>query len=94
MQINEDVGNEYKEVLEEVVRVRSQRKKLYGDSYSEMDSLGHAYHAQNKIKRLMFNIKSGNKNYESAKDNALDIINYMLFFLIMLEKEKRTGAKQ
>jgi hypothetical protein len=27
------------------------------------------------------------KKYESAKDNALDVINYMIFFLILLDIE-------
>jgi hypothetical protein len=88
-------GKEYAEVLTKVLEIRKKRRSLYGDSYQEMESLGHYYHAFNKIKRLkvqlMSELKTGNinsSNYEKIEDNAIDIINYMIFFLIMREKEK------
>lgn len=88
-----EIGEDYAKVLQEIFDIRKKRRVLYGDTYIEMPSIGHYYHAFNKMKRLKYNIESGNKidankKYESAKDNAIDIINYIIFYLIMIEKEK------
>lgn len=93
MNINsKDIGEDYAKILQEVIEIRKKRRSLYGDTYVEMPSSGQFWHCFNKIKRLRYNIEKINQNsskkYESAKDNALDVINYMIFFLIMLEKEK------
>jgi len=92
MNIFNGVGEDYAKVLQEVIEIRKKRRSLYGDTYVEMPSVGQFWHCFNKIKRLRYNIENLNtsdKKYESAKDNAIDVINYMIFFLIMLEKEKQ-----
>ena len=97
---DEDVGKEYLNILNKIFEIRKKRKSLYGDSYNEMPSEGHFWHCFNKIKRLRVQLdaekKSGNVNvlnYEKIEDNAVDIINYMLFFLIMREKEAQYESK-
>lgn len=90
----EELGKDYSETLNKILEIRKQRRTLYGDSYNEMQSLGHYFHALNKLKRLqvqlMKELKSSEvntNNYEKIEDNAIDIINYMIFFLIMRNKE-------
>ncbi len=92
--IQEQVGEEYYNVVKDIFSIRSKRRELYGDTFNEMPSVGHFWHAFNKLKRLRYNIEFGNaipshKKYESAKDNAIDVINYMIFFLIMIEEEHK-----
>ena len=55
-----------------------------------MPAVGHYWHSFNKMKRLRVQLDAENKtgnintlNYEKIEDNAIDIINYMIFFLIM-----------
>ena len=89
-----DFGEEYISVLWSILEIRKARRSLYGDTFKEMPSLGHYYHAFNKMHRLQMQLtnelKSGKvntKNYEKIEDNAIDIINYLIFFLITRRME-------
>jgi len=88
--------DDYQKIIEKILKIRKERKSLYGDSYNEMESLGHYFHAFNKFKRLrhqldleLNHINLAN-NYEKVDDNVIDIINYLIFFLIMREKEAKS----
>ena len=98
---DEDVSKEYLEILQKIVNIRIKRRSLYGDSHTEMPAVGHYWHSFNKMKRLRVQLDAENKtgnintlNYEKIEDNAIDIINYMIFFLIMREKEQNESMEK
>lgn len=89
--VRELAGEEYLNNLFEAVNVRIDRRKKYGDSYRDMDSLGHYYHAYNKFHRLNTQLESDDTSqefYEKIDDNIIDIINYLVFMLVQRKREK------
>lgn len=79
----EQVGKEYLEALEAVLKIREERRKMYGDSF-----LTDEY-------SLLFNIIDGKRKrfsilpadqVEKKKDEIIDIINYYVFILAKLNR--------
>jgi hypothetical protein len=91
----DELGEFYAKAFSKILAIRKQRRSLYGDSYEEAPSICHYWHAFNKLKRLQTQLKieqengKENTNYEKIEDNAIDIINYMIFFLALREKEAK-----
>lgn len=71
----------YLEALQEVFKIRLNRKPLYGDSWKEDSDFEILVQIKNKIGRLEKRIKSEIKEYENEIDCLIDIINYSLFLL-------------
>ena len=89
-----EFGKEYLEALEEMLKIRKQKRIVYGDVFLTDDLLFLKYQAENKLKRLTAQMNSGElkelkENTETAKDSAIDIINYMLFFVAKVNKGDR-----
>ncbi len=85
--INEkNLGKEYTEELEEVLKIRANRKKIYGDSFLEETPEALLVMIEGKIKRY----KASN-DLENKKDSLRDLINYVLFLLCVLNRENKNG---
>jgi hypothetical protein len=80
----------FKIALEEVLKVREQRRKIYGDTWREMEDWETLAFIKQKYKRLHEFVinKSDNNTYESEKDTLIDLTNYTLFMLANLEAGK------
>jgi len=93
--INEkDVGKEFLEALEEVLKIRIQKRKVYSDTFLDDDMLFLKYQAENKLKRLSMQMQNGElkelkENTETAKDSAIDIVNYMIFLICKINRGDR-----
>ncbi len=92
MKINkEEIGKKYGDALQKVIDIRMQRKKLYGDTFLDDSLQFNALKIQDKIKRLLMNIENNNivskDKYENAMDSLLDICNYSLFAIAIIQKQ-------
>lgn len=64
------------------------KNKNYGSSWSIMRPIGIADIIHVKIHRIDSLISGEKNNFESINDSLEDILNYCIFLLIMMEKEK------
>ena len=73
----------YKSALDAVIKIRLQRKKIYGDEWKNTADWEILAMMKQKISRLeMFIIKRPHENlYENRKDTLIDLINWSLFLL-------------
>ena len=85
-----DVGKEYLDVLKEVVKIRKQRRKIYGDDYGHPPEV-EVWTIYQKTFRMIKLFKDGNSNYEKIDDTLRDLINYSLFLLIKISNKKKNG---
>jgi hypothetical protein len=83
----------YLKALEEVLKIRLERRELYGDSWKENKDWELLAFIKNKVGRLEDFIlnKNVSKNYENEIDCLKDLINYSLFLLE--NKLKENGKK-
>lgn len=82
------MDKDYSKALKKVVKIRNERQKIYGDSW-KTSFISNYYQIRNKIDRLTILLDSKRNEYESKEDTLIDLINYSLFALAMLEKEKK-----
>jgi len=92
MQIKEsEVGVDYMNAIEEVLKIRKERFKVYGDSFLEDGIEDLLVYVKGKINRYKYQKKLGTENnsYEKSKDCLIDLVNYALFILAKeLKNEK------
>lgn len=82
----------YGEALNEVIRIRLNRKKIYGDSWKEMDDYKLLVFIENKLGRYKDCVKfirTQKYIYETEIDTLIDLINYSLFLLQNKLNKKR-----
>ena len=89
-----EVGKEFVEALVEVLKIRIQKRKVYSDAFLDDDMLFLKYQAENKLKRLSMQMQNGElkelkENTETAKDSAIDIVNYMIFLICKINRGDR-----
>ena len=89
-----EVGKEFVEALDEVLKIRIQKRKVYSDAFLDDDMLFLKYQAENKLKRLSMQMQNGElkelkENTETAKDSAIDIVNYMIFLICKINRGDR-----
>lgn len=91
MEINEKtVGANYFRALKKALQIRLNRKKIYNDNYSEYGKEGLFWLLMVKMIRLkQQHQKPINNNYEKEEDTLIDIINYAIFLLDILERGKQ-----
>ena len=78
----------YKKALDEVLKIREERNKIYGDSW-ESDLKTNYYQVKNKFERIKMMIENLNLNsYESLKDQFVDLTNYSLFCLALIIQQE------
>ena len=87
----EKYGKEYVCALKDVLDVREQRRKVYGDTFLDDDIQFLKYQLENKLKRLTAQIESGElketkENTETAIDSLIDIVNYAIFLLVKIKR--------
>jgi hypothetical protein len=84
-----EVGEEFYEVLDKMIKIRKDKRKIYQDTYLGDTSEFLLSQIKNKIKRIELHLqnKTLNNDIEKAEDNALDIGVYSLFLATNLKKE-------
>jgi len=85
---NAQLNKKYHLAIKEIVKVRNQRRLIYGDGFEEIGIVGNGWHIVNKVGRLRFMLENGMNSYESLKDTLIDIINYSLFCLAMVKEKE------
>ena len=78
------VATGYERAIRKAKEIRLDRKKIYGDSWQEMEDWELLAFIQQKTNRLKTFIIDKQENDEKRLDTAIDLVNYSLF---MLEKE-------
>lgn len=73
----------YQTALEEVLKIREQRRKIYGDGWVNDPDWLIFSNMYNKMLRLQTFIidKNTNYTYENEVDTIIDLVNYALFLL-------------
>ena len=82
----------YEEALEEVKKIRMQRKKEYGDSWQDMEPWELLAFIKEKTRRAVMSWKKGNT--ERLKDSLIDLTNYSLFLLQNLKRKVKKKKDQ
>lgn len=77
------------DIINEVIELRKQRQKAYGDRWIELEFEGHSWHVIDKANRLKYMLINGNNDYEKAEDTLKDLINYAMFALVKLNENKK-----
>lgn len=78
------IGREYCEILEEVLRIREDRRKKYGDNFFNTSSNNLRVMAKEKINRF-----EGLKKYDD--DDLLDVVNFIIFAILVARRENANG---
>lgn len=89
-----EVGSEFLTELVEVLKVRIDRRKQYGDTYLEDDEIFLRMQIENKLKRLKINFENEKVSIDpdkraTAKDSLRDLVNYSIFLLAKIEKNEK-----
>lgn len=71
----------YETALEQVIAIRLQRKKIYGDVWKQQKDYRLVAMVMEKADRLEKLVFSEENNYENIQDTLIDCINYSLFLL-------------
>lgn len=73
----------YQQALNEVLKIREQRRKIYGDGWTTDPDWLIFSNMYNKMLRLQTFIidKNTNYTYENEVDTIIDLVNYALFLL-------------
>lgn len=82
------VGEDWLKVLKKVVAMREDRAKIYGNDWINEPLDYDMWMLYGKVKRAMPMMKDGGNHYEKLEDTLIDLINYSLFALAKIEKEK------
>jgi hypothetical protein len=80
----EDVGKEFIEILNKIIEIRKNRRKIYGDGWKDDPLDYEIWQIYGKTKRIMNIFKDGNNYYEKLEDSLIDEINYCFFALAKL----------
>jgi len=89
----------YDDALKEVLAIRRQRQKIYGDNWkgdADWELLALIKQKTGRLEDFVIN-KKDSKTYENEKDTLIDIINYALFLLqnkIDREKIREVGKSR
>jgi len=81
--INKDeVGEEYLKELIEIIKIRADRKKVYGNSFLSEKPEALLVMIEGKIRRFQ-----SSSDLENKRDSIRDLINYAIFVLCVLDKK-------
>jgi len=82
-----DVGEDFLDQLEKIIKIRMDKRKIYGDTYLTDDKTFLLAQLNNKIKRLSMHITNNTSfnDIEKAQDNCLDAAIYALFLNSVIE---------
>jgi len=90
-----DTGHEdYMAAVDEIVKLRNKKQKVYANDWVEMGLDGNFYNIWRKFNRLK-NYFHGSKgmDVENLEDTYRDLANYALFGLVLIRKEKAEFEK-
>jgi hypothetical protein len=87
---NTTVGEEYLLVLSKAIRIREERRKIYGDTFTKDTIEFLIAQIENKLKRIKLHLQNKTEinSIEKAEDNALDMINYAIFIAANIKNDK------
>lgn len=88
-----EVGEEYLNALSEVIKIRAERRKAYGDGYLKDPIDFDVWMLYGKLGRMLYIFKNGITVYEKFRDVFVDICNYSIFALTKLKKDKKHAIK-
>ena len=81
----------FKEIIKECEELREKKLKDYGLTYKEYGYVGLLVKLGDKygrVKNLYQNqIKGGKPNFESARDSLVDLVNYTVMAIMVLDDE-------
>ena len=83
----EELGKDFVKELEDVLRIRAERKLIYGDSFQEESILNLLTIIDGKTNRFKA-IQKLHNYHPKMLDEARDLVNYWLFVCCMLENKK------
>jgi len=86
MEKEEKYGKKYLEAINKVLKIRAERKEVYGDSFLDDSIESLLYIIDGKRNRYDV-IKKSKENFNKLEDQIVDIINYYVFILCLLENE-------
>lgn len=70
------------EALKRVIKIRRQRRRIYGDNWKDVAQWEHLAFLKEKVRRLEnLTFAKKNNNYEKVEDTLIDICVYSLFAL-------------
>jgi len=79
----EEIGKEYLVELNEILKIRKNRRKKWGDSFKTDSVKDLLYMVKSKIKRYEIAL-----NIEDKRDSLRDAVNYLIFILVNLSNEE------
>ena len=82
------VGEEYITSLAAVLKIRSERRKIYGDSWISSPIDYDIWMCYGKVDRMIQQLTAKKNNYENLEDCAIDLCNYCLFLLHKVKNKK------
>ena len=84
---DEEVGKEFLNVLQNMIKIRISKRKIYKDTYLSDTKDFLLSQIKNKIKRIEIHLDNNTEtnDIEKALDNALDISVYALFLATNLK---------
>lgn len=93
LHLNEDeLGAEYIKALKDVIDIRADRRKIYGDIFLDETILSLSHTIDGKRKRFDYiyakNEILNEMDSMKTQDDIIDIINYYLFILCLLKNRK------
>ena len=91
MEKEEKYGKKYLEAINKVLKIRAERKEVYGDSFLDDSIESLLYIIDGKRNRYDV-IKKSKENFNKLEDQIVDIINYYVFILCLLENEKNINS--
>lgn len=74
---------EYQNALDKVLKIRNERKKIYGDSWAENGQLAIYGQLLDDFGRVKYMFEHGNNKYEKIDDKLIDVVNRCLFLLAL-----------
>jgi hypothetical protein len=95
IQLNtEEIGFEYEEALMDVIKVRKERKKQYGNTFLDDDEIFLRFQIENKLKRLKLQFEDEKisldpQKRETALDSLKDLCNYSIFLIAKIEQKNK-----
>jgi len=91
MEKEEKYGKKYLKAINKVLKIRAERKKVYGNSFLDDSIESLLYIIDGKRNRYDV-IKKSKENFHKLEDQIVDIINYYIFILCLLENEKNINS--
>lgn len=82
-----ELGKEYVEELKEVLKIRKNRRAIYGDSFLKDKAENLLVLIEGKINRYKVT-----DDFETKLDSLRDSVNYLIFLLCVIKNDKNLNS--